>query len=133
MTRGVKKSNKSKDEIINEVKSFYQTHQKSPRICDVKILTFSKQQVKLIFGTWNKMLELSELPLNRNKAVSLKCSNCNKDIVRQVKEIKKVNKSFCTYKCNQQFYRSAGMYNHSNETKNKISKSLKLHRIFKDK
>lgn len=133
MTRGIKKSNTSKEEIINEVKSFYEKYNKSPRICDVRTLTFSKQQVKLIFGTWNKMLELAELPLNRNKAVNLKCSNCNKDIVRQVKEIKKVNKSFCTYKCNQHFYRSAGLYKHSNETKHKISESLKAHRIFKDK
>jgi uncharacterized ferredoxin-like protein len=133
MPKRTKKENPSKEQVIIEITCFYEVHKHSPRLSDTKHLTFSKQHINILFGSWNKMLEAAKLPLNRSKSVTVSCSNCGKNIIRQIKELKKVIRSFCTSKCNQQFYRSAGMYKHSNETKNKISKSLKLHRIFKDK
>ena len=118
----------TKDEIAASVKMFYKANNQSPRLKDVPNLPFSKQRAVALFGTWNKMLLYSNVPLNRHPPVIVKCAKCGKKYKKQIKEIKKSIRDFCSSACNASFY-TAGR-KHTMETKAKISASLKAHRIF---
>lgn len=122
-------SNKlSKREITKLVSDFYKLTGKSPCLKNLAHLPFSKNRVIKLFGTWNNMLEICNLPLNRNKISEISCFLCKKKVARQVKEIKKSKRSFCSSECNAKYYTTGRK--HSEETKRKISESLKAHRIF---
>lgn len=118
----------SKREITKLVVNFYRLTGKSPCLKHLPHLPFSKNRVFKLFGTWNNMLEISNLPLNRNKISEIKCSLCKKKVPRQIKEIRKSKRSFCSSECNASYYTKGRK--HSEETKKKISESLKAHRIF---
>lgn len=118
----------SKQEMAFYVKEFYDKHNKPPRILDVTKLPFSKLRVVKIFGTWSDMLRYAQIPLNRNPPVLVKCATCDIRFERQVKEIKKSVNHFCSSACNAIFYTTGRP--HKEETKRKISESLKAHRIF---
>lgn len=120
--------NISKQEIAFAVREFYDKTNKPPRILDVKQLPFSKLRVIRLFGTWSDMLRYCELPLNRNPPRLVVCGTCDKKFIKQVKEIRKCVNHFCSSACNAIFY-STGRP-HTEETKRKISASLKAHRIF---
>ena len=130
MSRKPGQNTQSKDEIIFTIQLFYDNHKRSPKMCELIHFNFNKHYIKRLFGSWNNLLEASGVPLNKHKPVVVNCANCNKSMKREVKELKKVNRTFCSYQCNQKFYRSPGMYKHSDATKLKISESLKAHRIF---
>ena len=83
-----------------------------------------------LFGTWNKMLISSGVPLNRCPSVVVQCHNCQKAYKKQIKEVKKSFRDFCSRACNAQFHTTGRK--HTAETKAKISASLKAHRIFID-
>lgn len=120
----------SKEEIIVAVVEYYIINTRSPKLKDLPSLPFSKKRVVEVFGTWNKMLLCAKLPLNRYPAVIVKCQNCGKKFKKQVKEIRKALRDFCGSACNAQFYTTGRK--HTNETKAKISASLKAHRIFRE-
>jgi hypothetical protein len=116
------------NEIIRAAKAYYRLTGESPKLTNVKHLPFTKYSVLKHFGSWSKMLEHAGLPLNMNKPKELKCVKCNVSFMRQVKEIKKAKKHFCSSACSASFYTRGRK--HSEETKKKISDSLKAHRIF---
>ncbi len=118
----------SKTEIIAIVWEFYRINNRSPKLKDLNSLGFTKNLVKKIFGTWNKMLFEAQLPLNKRPPINIKCDNCGSDFKKRVKDLKKTMRDFCSRACNAQFY-STGR-KHTQETKAKISASLKAHRIF---
>lgn len=118
----------SKDEIIVYVKAYYRLNDQSPRLKDLPLLPFSKKRVVKLFGSWNRMLLNARLPLNRYPPCIIQCTNCKCDVVRQVKELRKTRSTFCSSACNA-IYHNTGR-NHSEETKSKISASLRAHRLF---
>jgi hypothetical protein len=118
----------SKREITKLVVNFHKLTGKSPCLKHVDHLPFSKNRVVKLFGTWNNMLEIAGLKLNRYKISEIICFLCKKKVARQVKEIKKSKRSFCSSECNASYYTTGRK--HSEETKRKISESLKAHRIF---
>lgn len=118
----------SKEEIVFRVREFYDTNKRSPYQREISQFSISKKRVILLFGSWNKMLYYADVPLNRNPPRLIRCAGCDKKFMRQVKEIKKCVNHFCSSACNAQFY-STGRP-HTEETKLKISESLKAHRIF---
>lgn len=119
----------TRDKIIEDLKGFYKKNKKSPTMADMSVeFEFNKNDIKRIFGKWSLALKASDLPLNRNKAIFAKCTKCDKEFVREYKEVLKSKNLFCSYACN-------GSYNtkgrkHTEETKAKISESLKKKRIF---
>lgn len=121
-------TNATKEQIISDLKSYYKKNKKSPTSTKLEEFTFNKNDVKRLFGKWSLALKASNLPLNRNKAISSACTLCGKEFVREYKEVLKSKNLFCSYACN-------GSYNttgrkHTEETKAKISESLKKKRIF---
>ena len=103
-------------------------NKRSPRLKDLPQLTFSKIRVMLLFNTWNDMLRYSEIPLNRSPPRIVVCATCDKKFEKQMKEIRKCVNHFCSSACNAIFYTTGRP--HREETKRKISESLKAHRIF---
>jgi hypothetical protein len=128
MTKVKSIRNISKQEIAFYVREFYDRNNKPPRIMDVCSLPFSKLRVVKLFGTWSDMLRYCQLPLNRNPPRLMECATCSKKFEKQLKEIRKCVNHFCSSACNAIFY-STGRP-HTEETKRKISESLKAHRIF---
>lgn len=118
----------TKQEIADIVKCYYVQNLRSPRLIDISKLPFSKKHIVATFGTWNRMLLYSNVPLNRHPPVILQCTSCRDRYQRQVKEIKKSIKNFCSNACKARYYTTGRK--HSEETKRKISESLKAHRIF---
>ncbi len=118
----------SKSKIIIAVQQFYDLNGVSPRIKDVHRLPFSKKLVITLFGKWSTMLQMANLPLNRYPRQNLTCANCGKRFTKQVKEMRKSLRHFCRSACSAQFYTTGRK--HTEETKAKISESLKAHRIF---
>lgn len=118
----------TKQEIADFTRAYYQLNGVSPKLKDVPKLPFSKKQVISLFGKWNTMLMFARVPLNRHPTQSLVCPQCGDQFVRQVKEIRKTLKQFCGSACSAKFYTTGRK--HSEETKAKISASLKAHRIF---
>lgn len=118
----------TKEEIIYTVRQFYDTNNRAPLLKEVKNLPFSKKRVVSLFGTWNHMLLYAGVPLNRNPPRIVHCALCDEKFMKQVKEIKKCVNHFCSSTCNARFYMTGRI--HSEETKQKISESLKAHRIF---
>ena len=118
----------SKEEIAEIASIYYSANNRSPKLKDLPDLPFSKQRVVALFGTWNKMLLYAKLPLNRYPPVIVTCSNCKKKYKKQMKEIRKSVRDFCSSACNAQFYTTGRK--HTAETKEKISATLKAHRIF---
>ena len=122
------KSQLSKKEILVAVNIYFKSNNRSPKLKDIPKLPFSKKRVVEIFGTWNKMLLFANLPLNRHPPIFVNCYNCGERFKKQIKEIRKARRDFCSSACNAQFYTTGRK--HSEETKAKISASLKAHRIF---
>lgn len=120
----------TKKSIVEAACAFKTKFNRSPRLKDLPNLPFSKKSVVILFKTWNNMLIASRLPLNRQPKLKVMCSNCGKRFYKQAKEIKKSLKDFCSSACNAQFYTTGRK--HSQATKDKISASLKAHRIFLD-
>lgn len=119
----------TKREITQIVCDFHKITGETPKLKHIPHLPFSKNRVVKLFGTWNNMLEVSGLMKNRNKPLNLKCKLCKQEFIREFKELKKGYKNyFCSSACNAS-YNSTGR-KHSEETKKKISESLKAHRIF---
>lgn len=118
----------SKDEMVFHVREFYEVHSISPKLKDLPILPFSKRSVVLHFGKWNDMLRYADVPLNRNPPRLVKCPKCGEKFLRQIKELRKSTKSFCSSACNAAYYTIGRK--HTQETKDKISATLKAHRIF---
>jgi hypothetical protein len=119
----------TKREMTQLVCDFYKITGETPKIKHLPHLPFSKQRVVKLFQTWNNMLEISGLEKNRNKPVELKCKLCKSTFIREIKELKKGYKnSFCSSACNSSFNTKGRK--HTEETKKKISDSLKAHRIF---
>lgn len=120
----------TKEEIVYNVRKFYERNQASPKIKDLPILPFSKKAVVLHFGKWNDMLQYSDVPLNRSPPRLVKCPKCETKFFRQVKELRKSTLSFCSSACNASYYTHGRK--HTIATKTKISESLKAHRIFRN-
>lgn len=120
----------SKEEMVFEVRKFYEENKYSPRIIDLKKLPFSKKMAINLFETWSNMLRYADLPLNRNPPRLIECANCLNKFIRQLKEVKKSTNSFCSRACSAQ-YNTTGR-KHSTETKAKISNTLKSHYIFRE-
>lgn len=118
----------TKETIADIVRAYYHIHGASPKLKDIPKLPFSKKQVVKLFGKWNTMLMFARVPLNRHARQTLVCPQCGDQFMRQVKEIRKSVKQFCGSACNARFYTTGRK--HSEETKAKISTSLKAHRIF---
>lgn len=119
----------SKSEIIRYLHNYYIKNNRSPIIKETHPFTFNT--IKKLFTTWNNALILSNIPLNRNKQLTLKCKLCKKEFNKDYKEMKKVINSFCSCKC-------AAIYNNtgrkmSDETKEKIRKKLEIIRFTKCK
>lgn len=132
-TKKLNKCNKkklSRREMTMIVKDFYKITNTSPGLKHIPHLPFSKKRVMDVFGTWNNMLNCAEVPLNRNPIKTLKCKVCKTEFVRQHKEIKKSKYSFCNSACSAKFWTTGRK--HSEETKKKISESLKKKRLFVD-
>ncbi len=119
----------TKREITQVVCDFHKLTGETPKLRHLPHLPFSKNRVVKLFGTWNNMLDISGLTKNRNKPITMKCKLCKKEFTREFKEMKRGYKNtFCGSACNAT-YNSTGR-KHSEETKKKISESLKAHRIF---
>lgn len=116
-------------EITKIIVQYYKLTGISPCIKHAVHLPFSKKRAMTLFGTWNNMLEVAGVPLNRNKIKKMKCPVCKVEFERQVKEIRKSKKSFCSSACSAHFNTKGRK--HSEETKKKISEALKAHKIFK--
>jgi hypothetical protein len=125
------KDNFTKETIKYHTILYYKIKNKSPVQTDLSELPFNRSQVRKYFGTWNNMLTECKLPLNRNKPVELVCTECKIKFIRQAKELKKSKRFFCSHQCNAKYYTTGRK--HTEETKQKISDSLKKHRIFIDK
>ncbi len=122
--------NMSRRDITRIVCEFFRLTNEVPKLRHIPHLPFSKQRVIKLFGTWNAMLACADLPLNRYKIREIKCAKCGIVVPRQMKEIRKSKKQFCSSACNASFYTTGRK--HSEATKQKISESLKAKRIFKD-
>ena len=118
----------TKTEITQILNDFYKYTNEVPKLKHIPHLPFSKKYVLKMFGTWNSALDHAGLPLNRNPKKLLKCKKCKTEFERELKEIKKSKNQFCSSACNAS-YNTIGR-KHSEETKRKISESLKAHRIF---
>ena len=117
--------------IIYYLKKYYLEFSKSPTCNNMGFFPFKKKFVFNNFQTWSNALKSANLPLNRHKPKLLKCAKCKIEFVKQLKEIKKSKRHFCNSACAASFY-STGR-THTEETKRKISESLKAHRIFVNK
>lgn len=114
--------------IIHYFKKYYLEFSKSPTCNNTDYFPFNKKFVYNHFQTWSNALKEAKLPLNRNKSKLLNCAKCKIEFEKQHKEIKKSKKHFCGNACSASYY-TAGR-KHSEETKKKISESLKAHKIF---
>lgn len=117
-----------KIQIIKQLKKYYKKYNKSPISTNLTKFTFTRRQVVYMFGSWNKALLAAKIPLNRNKPKLVQCYLCNKVLLRQVKDLKKSDKCFCSSACSASYYTTGRK--HTEETKLKISNSLKAHKIF---
>lgn len=117
----------TRDEIAFHARAFHDCYKTSPTHKDLPKLPFSRSRVRKHFGSWNDMLLYAGLPLNRHPARLVGCSRCGKKFLRQVKELVKTRRPFCSSACNASFYTKGRR--HSEATKSKISASLKAHRL----
>ncbi len=125
------KNDISAEQIIWYLKEYYKLFKKAPVSTDLTWFPFNRKYVLKYFISWNVALQIANIPLNRNKPKELICKKCNNVFLRQIKEIKKSNNQFCSQSCSASFYTLGRK--HTNETKRKISESLKAHKIFIDK
>lgn len=116
--------------IITHLKLYYKVYKKTPISTELNDFPFSKYHIKKYCKSWTDALIEANIPLNRNEPVFILCNMCHKVFERQVKEIKKTKRSFCSSACNAKYYTTGRK--HTQETKNKISQTLKAHKIFKD-
>ncbi len=127
----VKKDKPSKRDMTKLVYNFYILTGTPPGWKHLPHLPFSKKRVIDLFGSWTNLLTTAGVPLNRYKMSEITCFLCKKKVAREVKEIRKAKKSFCGSACSASFYTKGRK--HSEETKKKISETLKAHRIFTSK
>ncbi len=118
----------SKREMTKLVYNFYKLTGVSPGWKHLPALPFSKKRVIDLFGSWSNLLSTAGVPLNRYKVSEISCYLCKKKVERQVKEIRKAKRHFCSSACSASYYTKGRK--HSEETKKKISETLKAHRIF---
>ena len=120
--------NYSRQSLISIVAEFHATHKRSPKMKDIDDLPFTRANVMRVFGKWNNLLIAAGVPLSREPRRLVRCYSCAHTFLREVKEIVKVKRTFCTSACSARFY-STGR-KHTEATKEKISKSLIAHAIF---
>jgi len=121
----------SKRQMTKLVYNFYILTGTPPGWKHLPHLPFSKKRVIDLFGGWTELLTISGVPLNRYKMSEITCYLCKKKVAREVKEIRKAKKSFCSSACSASYYTKGRK--HTEETKRKISETLKAHRIFTSK
>jgi len=110
----------NKEDILNYLSNYYNINKKSPIINEYH--PFSYFTIKKLFKTWNNTLTLANIPLNRNEKLYVNCKLCNKEINKELKEIKKCLNDFCSHKCSAIFNNTGRKM--SDETKEKIRKKL---------
>lgn len=117
----------TKREMTKLVYNFYKLTGVSPGWKHLPHLPFSKKRVVELFGCWNELLRTAGVPLNRYDISEIKCYLCKKKVQRQVKEIRKAKRHFCSSACSASYYTTGRK--HTEETKRKISETLKSHRL----
>lgn len=76
------------------------------------------------FGTWYNALTKANIPPNLNPPQIINCKQCNKEIVKEINQIKKSNNSFCSRSCSAIYYNKIIDRTLTVEVKNKIRKKL---------
>ncbi len=117
----------NEEKIIKYVQNYYIKNNNSPKLTE-NIHPFTISLVRKIFGNWTNVLKRANLPLRSNPPQIVNCQNCNVDFKKSYAKIKKSINHFCSHSC-------AATINNpnrttlnriaSNETKQKISESLK--------
>src|SRR5688500_9075394 len=92
----------SQDQVINELKMFYEEHGFVPSIpkCS-QHLPFSGTTVRKLFGKWNTALELAGVPFNDNtRRIKVSCGYCGEElsVVPSVLD-NKSGLAFCNRSC----------------------------------
>lgn len=123
-------SYKTKEEIIEYLKNYYNENNDIPKSTD-KNHPFTKSRVENLFGGWNNALTESSIPLRINPKQLIICKNCNKEFKKLKNQIIKSENHFCSQSCSATYNNSKRVL--TNETKQKISDKLKKTIIDKEK
>ena len=113
----------TKEFIITYLNDYYHKHGKSPKLVNTD-RPFKYHHIKKLFQTWNNALSEAGIPLNRNNIIITQCYLCKKPFNKQLKEIVKSNKDFCSHSCSATHNNTGRKM--SEETKEKIRKKLQL-------
>jgi len=111
----------TKNYIIEYIKDYYITHNKSP-IQTNNEHPFNLYDIKKYFKTWNNALLESGVPLNRNKNTTIKCVNCSIEFNKQYNNLISTYNDFCSHSCSASYNNKKRKM--SDETKEKIRQKL---------
>lgn len=91
--------NEKQSRIIADLKSFYETHNRTPRTSDFS----NDTTIMRHFGTWNAALTAAGLPLNAviGETKNLHCNKCGKSIRRIASSIR--GEVYCSHTCSASF------------------------------
>jgi hypothetical protein len=111
----------TKEYFIKYLTDFYNYNNEIPKSKD-KRHPFSCKTVTKYFGSWNKALIESKIPLIRNIPVILLCSYCDKKFKIQYCHLKDSLKHFCSRNC-------SASYNNKNRIITKAHKQKTSHTL----
>jgi hypothetical protein len=91
----------TKELIISHLQDYYNTNCEIPKKTNYKKYNFpfGCTSIRSNFGSWNNALKEANIPLYRQCPIEVNCLQCNILFKKQISQIKKTQKNFCSSSC----------------------------------